>query len=163
MKLLAEINLENVAEGDAAVFKVRNTARAVIFDSHGNVALMSVSKEYYHKLPGGGIEKGEKVEEALRRECKEEAGVEIGELVELGSIREIKNEERMIQNSYCYSARVIGDKGPPQFTEAEKERGFEVMWININDAIALIESESYKNSFGKIIAERELSILRAAR
>lgn len=47
----------------------RKTGRAIIFDADKNVALLHVTKKHYHKLPGGGVEEGENVAEALKREA----------------------------------------------------------------------------------------------
>lgn len=73
-------------------FKDRLGARAIIFDSKGRIALMHVSNLNYYKLPGGGVDAGESIEDALRRELVEEAGaghVEIcGEIGEIDEMRE---------------------------------------------------------------------------
>ncbi|MDR3582175.1 MAG: NUDIX domain-containing protein [Candidatus Pacebacteria bacterium] len=163
MILLAELNFENTPEDEASTFGVRNTARAVVFDNDKNIALMNVSKEHFHKLPGGGIDNDEKPKEALKRECKEEAGVEIDAIVELGFIKEIKKESKAVQNSYCYIAHVIGKKGLPQFTEFETAKGFKILWVSIDDALDLVKNDTYEKIAGKYIAERELAILKAAK
>ena len=163
MKILAEINFENVSEDEASTFVIRNTVRAVIFDNNNNIALMNVSKDHFHKVPGGGIDDNETPNAALERECREEAGVEIDSVMELGSITEIKKESKMVQNSYCYIARAISKKGILQLTDSEKIQGFEVLWVGIEDAINLVENEGYKKIAGRYIAERELTILRAAK
>lgn len=163
MKILAELNFENASESEIATFQVRNTARAVVFDKDKNIALMNVSKECFHKLPGGGIDNDEKPEEALKRECKEEAGVEIDAIVELGFIKEIKKGSNAVQNSYCYIAQVIGEKDLPQFTEFETAKGFKILWVSIDDAINLVKNDTYEKIAGKYIAERELAILKAAK
>jgi ADP-ribose pyrophosphatase YjhB (NUDIX family) len=163
MKILAELNFENASESEIATFQVRNTARAVVFDKDKNIALMDVSKERFHKLPGGGIDNDEKPEEALKRECKEEAGVEIDAIVELGFIKEIKKGSNTAQNSYCYIAQVIGEKGLPQFTEFETAKGFKILWVSIDDAINLVKNDTYEKIAGKYIVERELAILKAAK
>ncbi|HIP33973.1 MAG TPA: NUDIX domain-containing protein [Bacteroidia bacterium] len=123
---LKTINLENSISEEFNNYKVRNTVRAVIFDNENNIALMNVSKDNFHKLPGGGIDEGETKIEALKRECLEEAGVDIEIISELGLISEIKKTSKTIQNSYCYTAKVIGEKGEPDFTEKEKAKGFEI-------------------------------------
>ena len=123
---LKTINLENSTLEEFDNYKVRNTVRAVIFDNKNNIALMNVSKDNFHKLPGGGIDKGETKKEALKRECLEEAGVNIEIISELGLISEIKKTSETVQNSYCYIAKVVGEKGKPDFTEKEIAKGFEV-------------------------------------
>jgi ADP-ribose pyrophosphatase YjhB (NUDIX family) len=120
------INLENSAQEEFNNYRVRNTVRAVIFDNENSIALMNVSKDNFHKLPGGGINEGETKEEALKRECLEEAGVNIEIISELGLISEIKKTSETIQNSYCYTAKVVGEKGESDFTEKEKAKGFEI-------------------------------------
>jgi 8-oxo-dGTP diphosphatase len=162
MEKLAELNFENTSPKEAATFAIRNAVRAVIFDKDNKVALMSVSRDKFHKLPGGGIEDGEEPQQALRRECKEEAGVEIEDLKELGLIVEIKKADAMIQNSYCYTAHVVGKKNPAQLTESEKAQGFELLWVDIDEAICLVENDGYLKMVGKYIRERELTILKQA-
>jgi 8-oxo-dGTP pyrophosphatase MutT (NUDIX family) len=163
MKTLATINFENVEEKEFNKFKVRNAVRVVIFDKIGNIALMDVTSDSFHKLPGGGIEKGEDNEKAMRRECLEEAGVEIGNLIELGCIKEIKRVDEMVQNSFCYATKVSGEKKEPHFTDSEMSRGYKVLWIKIDEAIKLISSDTYSNIVGRYIKERELNILIAAK
>ncbi len=156
---LKTINLENSISEEFNNYKVRNTVRAIIFDNENNIALMNVSKDNFHKLPGGGIDEGETKEEALKRECLEEAGVNIEIISELGLISEIKKTSETIQNSYCYTAKVIGEKGEPYFTEKEKVKGFEIKWLSIEEAIKTVEEDGFSNIIGEYISIREKIIL----
>ena len=72
-------------------YKLRNAARAVIFDTDKKVALLHATKKSYHKLPGGGIEDGEDMQAALKRELLEEIGCEANNLRDLGIIEEYRN------------------------------------------------------------------------
>lgn len=58
-------------------YKIRTAARAIILDSNNLIALISIPRQGYHKLPGGGLEEGEEIKETLIREVKEEAGIDI--------------------------------------------------------------------------------------
>lgn len=51
MELLKVIQDKTVPEEGV---KIRRASRAILFDEAGLVPILSVSKENYHKLPGGG-------------------------------------------------------------------------------------------------------------
>ena len=163
MKKIAVINFENASEKDSEGFGIRNTARGVVFDEDNNIALMKVSKNKFYKLPGGGMKKGETYNMTFIRECREEAGVEIGTLTELGLITEIKKCNGVVQNSCCYLAYVVGKKNNPSFTELEKKNGFSVIWVGIDEAIKYVKKAGFSNLIGRYVSERELIILELAK
>ena len=51
-------------------------AHAVIVDEQGRVLMLRSRYADAWMLPGGGLERGEHVDEAVRRECREELGVD---------------------------------------------------------------------------------------
>lgn len=118
------INLENTTEEEYKKFDVRETARAIVLDNEGKVGVIYITGKDYIQIVGGGIEKDESIEEGLRRECLEEAGVEIEIVSKLCDVREVKKCDQQVQNSYCYIAKVVGDKGGTKFTKAETDYGF---------------------------------------
>src|SRR5687767_7194485 len=121
MKLLLEIHDSDIFPGsldlDPSTFRERRAARAIVIDNLGQIALLKVSNQHYHKLPGGGIEAEEDIKQALSRELLEEIGCEAEITSELGEIIEYKNEQLKKQISYCYIGQQIGDIGSPKFTE----------------------------------------------
>ena len=88
MRLIKTIQFKDLKNEDIDKFEVRRAARAVVFDSDKNVGILYVGKYNYHKLPGGGLEGNEVIEEALKRECLEEIGCSIKMFGELGEIIE---------------------------------------------------------------------------
>lgn len=160
MKSLAILNFEDAPDNEIKTYAIRNASRAVVFDSENNIALMFFSRENFHKLPGGGIDEGENEQEALIRECKEEAGVAIEIINEIGIISEIKKHSKTIQNSYCYRAKVIGEKNIPEFTQKEIEAGVQLLWVMPTIAYKLVKADGQKTLAGKYINTRELTILK---
>jgi 8-oxo-dGTP pyrophosphatase MutT (NUDIX family) len=134
----------------------RHAARAVIFNG-SKIALMHVKGVGYYKLPGGGIDEGETNIEALKRECLEEVGASIGEIKKVGEIIEIIKRKNIIQTSYCYTANLVGELEENSLTEAEKREGFEVVWVTIDEASRLVDSN--ESEFGIYVREREVAIL----
>ena len=163
MNTLTLINLENVSESEAQQYKRRDAARAVLFDTEGNVGLLHVTKHSYHKLPGGGVEEGETIEDALRRECLEEIGcaIEIGEPI--GEIIEYRKEIATKQHSFCYLATVVGEKGEPNMDQGEIDLGFAIEWHPLDAAIELISNQHPMFWMGKFIVVRDAHFLSEAR
>lgn len=83
----------------------------------------------YWSKPGGTVEFGEKIEDAIKREIKEEFGVEIELIKFLGFTDHIMKEENQHWLSISYLAKII--KGEPQNLEPEKHD--EIRWFNLND------------------------------
>jgi 8-oxo-dGTP diphosphatase len=162
MNQIAIINPRSATEDDFVGCTFRNTARAVVLDSENRVALMHVARDDYYKLPGGGIDEGEDIIEGLRRECQEEIGCDIDVVDEVGSTLEYWKEQNEKQTSYCYFARVLGEKGVPNFTESEKKRGFEVIWLPFTEALERIRGSRIDNYVPEYIVPRDIVFLETA-
>ncbi|MFA6256868.1 MAG: NUDIX domain-containing protein [Candidatus Paceibacterota bacterium] len=146
------------------VYIERETARGIIFDDSNNVALLYSIKKDYYTLPGGGIEEGESVIQALHREMIEEIGCKITDIKEVGSVEEYRNNEALHQISHCFIARLAGDKGEPQPTEEEILEDFNPVWMPIDEAIKKIgskENEGFRR--GKYMVARNLVFLNEAK
>ncbi|MFM2424015.1 MAG: hypothetical protein RLZZ70_404 [Candidatus Parcubacteria bacterium] len=160
MKKLGIVNPRNVTEDEVLAYKLREAVRAIVFDADKKVALLKVSRDSYFKLPGGGVEEGEDFETALKRECLEEIGCEIMNVSPLGYTEEYWKEDTEKQISYCYLAELNGQKGIPDLTQSEKDRGFETVWMTVGEAITILESCKPTQWEGDYIPQRELIFMR---
>jgi 8-oxo-dGTP diphosphatase len=161
MKLLKHIQDRPIPEG-IKVWK-REAARGVVFDEKGLLPMLFVSKMNYHKLPGGGIEKGESKIEACKREMLEETGCDIEVDREIGMITEIRSySDYLDQTSYCYLGRII-KKGTSNLDQGEIDEGFELVWFTLDEAISAVRNDKPKNEEGKSIQNRDLTFLEEAR
>ncbi|MDD3940591.1 MAG: NUDIX domain-containing protein [Candidatus Pacebacteria bacterium] len=162
MKLIKIIQFKDLKPEDTEKFEIRKAARAVVFDNDKNIGILYVGKYDYHKLPGGGLEGDEGIEEALKRECLEEIGCNIETFGELGEIIEYRDKWLLKQHSYCYLANVVGEKGSLDFTQKEIDNGFEIKWFPLEEAIKLLENDKPEGYEGKFIQIRDSSFLKEA-
>lgn len=166
------ITVLNQQEMDSSVdisgresYSLRKAVRAVLSDGTGRIALMYARQRDYYKLPGGGVDEGEALVDALSRELMEEVGVRATVTASLGTVVELRDFDKMKQISYAYSAAVVSEPGEPNFTQSEIDEGFEVRWVDdLNEAITLVESRANYDDIAVVfMARRDAAILKAVK
>jgi ADP-ribose pyrophosphatase YjhB (NUDIX family) len=166
MKLLKELRDKEIIGkiipfvGD---YKIREAARAIVTRDDDKIAILSVSKYKYHKLPGGGLEEGEDVKSTLIREVKEETGCSVEILRDIGKTIEYKDDYGQKSISYCYLTKVTSYGKELKFTDVEISSGFELIWIDIDNAINLFEKDNPSDYTAKFIVSRDLIFLKKAK
>ncbi|MFH1456099.1 MAG: NUDIX domain-containing protein [archaeon] len=165
MQLLKEIRDKDLGidPKEEVKYRLRMAARAVLLDKNNKIALLHVTKHHYHKLPGGGIEDEEQILAALQREIMEEAGCTLNVKENVGIIIEYRDEHEILQLSFCYLGNVKENSKKLDFTEKEISLGFELIWVDINEAIELLEKAEPTSYSGKFIIKRDLTFLKKAK
>jgi len=148
-------------------FLVRRATRGVLIDETGLIYLVYFKNRDIYKLPGGGVDSGETILEGLKREIKEEAGVEFKIEKELGITIETRFYEGMetglFQISYSYILKLKGEKAIPKFVEDEIDEGASPVWLSLDEAISKYENYSLPDYESHFIKHRELAILLEAK
>lgn len=164
MKLLTEISegalgLSGEFEQLGSDYQIRKSARAIILNEHGEMATQYLNTYTYHKLPGGGVDQGETVREALVREVQEEVGCNCEIIDEVGVVIEYRNKYRLLHISYCFVAKVVGEIGAPALEAGEIEEGQETLWMQPSEVLKKMEADVPGKFEGHFILEREKTFL----
>lgn len=164
MKLLAElsegsIGIEGGFERLNGEYTLRKSARAILLNDSGKMATQYLEKYTFHKLPGGGVDDGESVEEALRREILEEVGCDLKMTRPIGVVIEYRNKYKLLHISYCYLAEVIGAVGQPKLEAEEIEEGQVTLWLDPKEVLEKMKTDVPGKYEGRFILKREIAFL----
>lgn len=164
MKLLTEISEGSLGLNDqfeqlGSDYQLRKSARVILLNDDGKMATQYLKTYTYHKLPGGGIDAGESIEEALKREVKEEVGCDCEIIRPIGMTIEYRNKYKLLHISYCYEAKVVGEMGKPELEEGEIEEGHETLWLPPAEVLEKMKTDTPGKFEGHFILKREISFL----
>lgn len=127
--------------------------RAVRDDDFGASTLIETA--------GGGVEPGEDLDAAIRRELREELGTEVDILCMIGIVSDYYNliHRHNINHYFLCRARSFGEK---HLTEDEIEKfHLSTLKLSYEEAVCEYEMRSV-TPLGRLIANRELPVLKRA-
>ncbi|MFE5317845.1 NUDIX domain-containing protein [Paenibacillus sp. NPDC056579] len=87
---------------------------------------------FFYLLPGGGQEAGEKLQDCLVRECREETGYEI-EVHDLLFVRECFKDEGIHRIEFIFKAELVNLKHKVPFNRDDAQVGVE--WISLENVL----------------------------
>lgn len=143
-------DLKNYKEDGAC--ETRTAARGIV--QRENLTLFVVSRKGDYKFPGGGVEPGESLVDALCREVREETGSPVLP----GSCREwaLVHERRkglivdiLEMDSHYFLCELGGDQGPQDLQGYEIEEEFSTVWLPLEEALAAnrrLEASGFKGA-----------------
>ncbi len=141
--------------------KPRLTARAIVMSPDNRCALMYAAKFGIYTLPGGGVEEGETIEEALIREITEETGCTIDRFDPLGYVEENRFHADYTQISYYYIVHTLDEALHPHLTALEAANGTSAMWCTLDEAYERIAAPEFERPQGKFLQARDLAAMKA--
>ena len=143
---------------------VRNSARALIIKG-GLIAMVYSQKYDYYKFPGGGIEPGERNEDAVIRETREEAGLQVipESVREYGFVHRVQRtlsdeNERFIQDNFYYLCDVSEEDCAQELDGYEAEEGFTPVFVSPREAIRVNREKDHGPKDQRSL-EREARVL----
>lgn len=146
----------------------RPIARAIVFDDEMNFYFVRAyrdddfGKATLIETAGGGVEKNEDLNEAIKRELKEELGAEVQVICKLGEVSDYYNLiHRHNMNNY-FLCKVISF-GEKRLTQDEIE-SFHLSTLKMSYEQALEEYERCRDSaVGRLVGNREVPVLKYAK
>lgn len=145
--------------------KVKPAARTIIVDEENDkIAILEVKHGAFHKIPGGGVEDNESIEDAAIREAFEESSCDVELIAKLGE-SEFENPDvpGLFHHSVCFLAKKLKDHKTLHFDEWEKENHYKLVRVTFDDAIKLFESITSTSPFDVEMNNRDLQFVKTAK
>lgn len=160
MKLIKEVN-DAVLLGKEGMSarSPRLAARAILRRLDGKYALMYTEKFDLYSLPGGGVEKGEKLIDALKREVLEETGCSCDKIRALGYVYENRACHDFTQKSFYFAVKTEKPIEKNQLTAKEKAVNIKLMWVPYNVLVKKITEPIHNTEQKKYIQARDKAAL----
>lgn len=160
MKQVCELNDKIILGKEGLSVKApRRTARAIVKTRDGLFAVMYADKFHLYSLPGGGIEDGEDVLTALRREVYEETGCVCDEVRELGIVSENRASLDYTQINYYFVVTTNHIPSENHLTEAEQANRTVTLWHTFDDVMQLICGQEFDRVQQKYLKARDVAAL----
>ena len=164
---MVNLELKDTQYQENGFTHTRVTSRGIVLDEEGRIALHLIHRddifgnETYYEAPGGGVDEGESLEQAVIRECKEELGEDIEVLRALGVVKDAYNLiHRKNENHYFLCKKL--NQGEKHFVSEGDSLIQKTIWVSLEKGIALLKKQS-DQGVSALVKARELPILEEAR
>ncbi len=146
----------------------RKIARGIVYDEEGYFYFVRAirdddfGKAILIETSGGGVEKGEDYQTAIKRELKEELGASVDVICKIGVVSDYYNliHRHNINNYFLCKVLSFGEK----HLMVDEINSFHLSTLKLTYEEALKEYENRSNTkVGRLVANRELPILKRAK
>ena len=142
----------------------RNIVRAIVVDDEGFYYFVSQVRDDDFgcgrciETSGGGVEAGEDLYSAIKRELQEELGADVDVICKIGVVSDYYNliNRHNINNYFLCRAKSFGETNLTQ--QEMEDYHLTTLKLTFEEAVAEYE-ECRKTPLGKLIANRELPVL----
>lgn len=117
----------------------RYGSRGIVLNDENLAGMILMSANGLYKLPGGGIDLGERESDAFVREVTEEMGCGCSIIAPLGTVEEHKSRSNFCHLSYAFIGRAEGACKKAQPSDSDKLQGFSISWMSLKDAAAVMD------------------------
>ena len=146
----------------------RLIVRAIVFDDANRFYFVRVNRDDQFgkctliETSGGGVEPGEQLTDAIRRELREELGADVDVVRKIGVVSDYYNLIHRHNLNHYYLCRIRGF-GEKHLTEEERN-DFHLSTLRLRYDEAVTEYEARTDSkLGRLLCQRELPILQCAK
>ncbi len=149
------------------IYESRNIARAILMNEEGKFYFHHLfgndlfGHRDYYETPGGGVEKGETLIEALKRECLEEVGYDIEVIAPIGEVIDYYNLIHRKNNNHYFLAKVKGEQKPIHFVSRGDSLIQETIAVSLKEAKSLYSVKAV-TPIARLVCQRELTVLEKA-
>ncbi len=152
----------------APIERERSAVRGIVLDDMGRIVLNHIDgadefgRRDHFETPGGGVEDGESLEAALRREMGEEVGLEIEILAEVGIIANEYFVLRRRDIQHYFLCRAVGRR-PAHRTPEEQIMFAPAVWVPADEILRMYDTRPVENVGAEIHARDRIAIAEALR
>lgn len=115
-----------IHQSDKSDYLFRVSIKALVVNDDGDILVVKESSRNWWDVPGGGMEHGETVKDAIRRELREEVSLRGDFEYEIISIE----DPGLLQRLNAWQMRIVFVVKPKDATFAPGDDGDEILFIN---------------------------------